>query len=81
MDLLYWVILGFAVGLLGRLIMPGRDPVGGIATILLGIAGALLAGSLGRVVGWYGPGERAGFVAATLGALVLLAAYRVLRRG
>ena len=80
MDLLYWVILGFVVGLVGRFLLPGRDPAGGVTTILLGIAGALLAGSLGRVAGWYGPGERAGFIAATAGAVVLLIAYRALRR-
>jgi uncharacterized membrane protein YeaQ/YmgE (transglycosylase-associated protein family) len=57
--------------------MPGRDPGGCLITILLGVAGALVGGFLGRFLGLYGPGEPAGFVMATLGAVVLLALYRI----
>ena len=56
--------------------MPGRDPGGHLVTIMLGIAGALVAGFLGRSLGWYGEGEAAGFVMATLGAVLLLFIYR-----
>ena len=59
--------------------MPGRDPGGCIITILLGIAGAVLAGWLGHAVGWYGPNEGAGFVAAVVGAFILLLIYRICR--
>jgi uncharacterized membrane protein YeaQ/YmgE (transglycosylase-associated protein family) len=69
-------------GGLAKLLMPGRDPGGCIITILLGIAGALLAGFLGRAIGWYGPEDQgAGFVAAVVGAFIILLIYRlVLRR-
>ncbi len=76
MDLLGWIVIGLLAGALARLIMPGRDPGGCIVTILLGIAGALLAGFVGRLAGVYAPGERAGFIAAILGAIAVLALYR-----
>jgi uncharacterized membrane protein YeaQ/YmgE (transglycosylase-associated protein family) len=77
-----WIVIGLLAGGLAKLLMPGRDPGGCIITILLGIAGALLAGFLGRAIGWYGPEEQgAGFVAAVVGAFVILLIYRlVLRR-
>ena len=77
-----WIVIGLLAGGIAKLLMPGRDPGGCIVTILLGIAGALLAGFLGRAVGWYGPGDQgAGFIAAIIGAFVILFVYRlVLRR-
>jgi uncharacterized membrane protein YeaQ/YmgE (transglycosylase-associated protein family) len=76
MDLLGWIIVGLLAGAVARLVMPGRDPGGCVVTILLGIAGALLAGFVGRLAGIYGPGEGAGFIAAMLGAIAVLALYR-----
>jgi uncharacterized membrane protein YeaQ/YmgE (transglycosylase-associated protein family) len=76
MDLLGWIIVGLLAGALAKLVMPGRDPGGCIVTILLGIAGALLAGFVGRLLGFYAPGQRAGFVAAVLGSVAVLALYR-----
>ena len=71
-----WAIFGIIVGALAKLLMPGRDPGGLLVTMLLGIAGALVAGFLGRALGWYEPGEAAGFIMATLGAVLLLFVYR-----
>ncbi|BBF68547.1 membrane protein [Sphingomonas bisphenolicum] len=76
MDLLGWIVVGLLAGAIARLIMPGRDPGGCVVTILLGIAGALLAGFVGRLAGFYATGERAGFVAAIVGAIAVLALYR-----
>ncbi|ETI65224.1 transglycosylase [Sphingobium sp. C100] len=76
MDLLGWIMVGLLAGALARLVMPGRDPGGCVVTILLGIAGALLAGFVGRLAGVYAPGERAGFLAAVLGAVAVLGLYR-----
>ncbi|WP_311269382.1 GlsB/YeaQ/YmgE family stress response membrane protein [Sphingobium sp. WCS2017Hpa-17] len=76
MDLLGWIVVGLLAGAIARLIMPGRDPGGCVVTILLGIAGALLAGFVGRLGGFYAPGQKAGFVAAILGAVAVLAIYR-----
>jgi uncharacterized membrane protein YeaQ/YmgE (transglycosylase-associated protein family) len=76
MDLLGWIMVGLLAGAIARLIMPGRDPGGCIVTILLGMSGALLAGFLGRLAGLYAPGERAGFIAAIIGAIAILALYR-----
>jgi len=78
--MLMWILFGLVVGVVAKLLMPGRDPGGFIITILLGIAGALLGGWLGRAMGFYGPGEGAGFLMALLGAVVLLALYRLLFR-
>ena len=71
-----WIIFGLIVGIVGKFLMPGRDPGGFIVTILLGIAGALLGGFIGRALGFYQEGEPAGFVMAVIGAIILLAIYR-----
>jgi uncharacterized membrane protein YeaQ/YmgE (transglycosylase-associated protein family) len=77
-TILGWIIFGLIIGAVAKLMMPGRDPGGMIVTILLGIAGALLGGFLGRAVGLYGPGEAAGFVMSVIGAIILLVLYRLL---
>lgn len=77
MEILSWILFGLIVGAVAKLVMPGDDPGGIIVTILLGIAGALVGGFIGRALGWYGPGEGAGWIAAFLGALLLLALYRM----
>jgi uncharacterized membrane protein YeaQ/YmgE (transglycosylase-associated protein family) len=77
-SILGWIVFGLIIGALAKLVMPGRDPGGIIVTILLGIVGALLGGWVGRSIGLYGPGEPAGFVMALIGALILLALYRLL---
>lgn len=74
-----WIIIGAVAGILGKFIMPGKDPGGFIVTILLGIAGALLAGFIGQAVGFYSAGEGAGWIGATVGAIALLAVYRVVK--
>jgi uncharacterized membrane protein YeaQ/YmgE (transglycosylase-associated protein family) len=78
MSILGWVLFGFVVGLIARAVMPGRDPIGLIGTIVLGVIGALLGGWTGKALGWYGPDDGAGFLAATVGAVVLLFLYNVL---
>ncbi len=75
-----WIVIGALAGILAKAIMPGRDPGGCIVTIFLGIAGALVAGFIGNAVGWYSPGEGAGFIAAILGAVLILFVYRLLMR-
>jgi len=72
-----WIVIGGLAGGLAKLLMPGKDPGGCIITILLGIAGALLAGFLGRAVGWYDQNEGAGFIAAIVGAFLILLIYRL----
>jgi len=76
MHFLWMIIVGLIVGALAKLVMPGRDPGGIIVTMLLGIGGSLVAGFLGRAVGWYQPGAPAGFIASIIGAVILLAIYR-----
>ena len=76
-GILGWIVVGGIAGAIAKLLMPGKDPGGCIVTILLGIAGALLAGFLGRAIGWYGEGEGAGFIAAIVGAFVILLIYRL----
>jgi uncharacterized membrane protein YeaQ/YmgE (transglycosylase-associated protein family) len=77
MGVLAWIVFGLVVGVLAKLLMPGRDPGGIIVTMLLGIAGALLGGFLGRAAGFYREGEPAGWLMSILGAIVLLAIYRL----
>jgi uncharacterized membrane protein YeaQ/YmgE (transglycosylase-associated protein family) len=78
MSVLGWIVFGLIVGIVAKLLMPGRDPGGFIVTILLGIAGALLGGYLGRTFGWYYPGQPAGYLMAILGSVILLILYRLL---
>ena len=78
MGILWMLIIGLIVGAIAKLIMPGKDPGGIIVTIILGIAGAFLAGFLGRAMGWYGEGDAAGFIASVIGAILLLIIYRMI---
>ena len=76
-GVIWMLIIGLVVGALAKLIMPGRDPGGILVTMMLGIAGAFVGGWIGRAVGLYQPGEGAGFLMSTLGAILLLAIYRM----
>ena len=76
MGWIWTILIGFIAGALAKLLMPGKDPGGFIVTTLIGIAGALAATFLGRAVGWYQEGAGAGFIAAVLGAILLLWIYR-----
>ena len=75
---LSWIIIGALAGAIAKFIMPGRDPQGCLITIALGIGGAALAGFLGNKLGWYEPGEGAGFLAAIVGAIIILFVYRLI---
>jgi uncharacterized membrane protein YeaQ/YmgE (transglycosylase-associated protein family) len=78
--ILSWIVFGLVVGILAKLLMPGHDPGGFIVTVLLGIAGALVGGFIGRALGFYGPTESAGYLMSIAGAIILLALYRMLAR-
>jgi uncharacterized membrane protein YeaQ/YmgE (transglycosylase-associated protein family) len=80
MSILWMIVIGLVVGAVAKLLMPGRDPGGVMMTIVLGIAGSILAGVTGRSMGWYAAGESGGFIASVLGAILLLALYRVIKR-
>lgn len=77
-SILGWIVFGLIVGIVAKLLMPGRDPGGFVVTALIGIVGAVLAGWIGRAVGWYGPNDSAGFLMSVVGAIVLLAIYHML---
>ena len=74
------IVIGFIVGLLARFIMPGPNPAGFIMTTILGIAGSLVATYLGQALGWYQPGQAAGFIMSIVGAVLLLALYQLIRK-
>jgi uncharacterized membrane protein YeaQ/YmgE (transglycosylase-associated protein family) len=74
------VLIGLVVGALAKLIMPGKDPGGFIVTILLGIAGSIVATWLGRAIGWYQAGQSAGLIMSVVGAVLLLAIYHAVRK-
>jgi uncharacterized membrane protein YeaQ/YmgE (transglycosylase-associated protein family) len=80
LSILGWIIFGLIVGVLAKLLMPGRDPGGVVVTMLLGIVGALVGGFIGRAVGLYPEGHPTGFIMATIGAIVVLFVYRKLVR-
>lgn len=80
MEIVVTIIIGLVVGVIAKFLMPGKDPGGLIITILLGIAGAFVATFLGQAVGLYGGDEQAGFIGAVIGAMIILAAYRMVRR-
>lgn len=75
MDIIVMIIVGFIVGLIARAIMPGTQSMGFILTAILGIVGAVVAGFLGRALGWYGEGEPVGWIASVVGALIVLFIY------
>ena len=75
---LWWIVIGLVAGAIAKAIVPGRDPSGCLITILLGIGGAVLAGFLGQQLGWYRQGEGAGFLAAIVGAVLILFVYRLI---
>ncbi|WP_372617096.1 GlsB/YeaQ/YmgE family stress response membrane protein [Falsiroseomonas sp.] len=77
MGFVWTIIIGFIAGLIAKFLMPGRDPGGFIITTLLGILGALVATWLGQAVGWYRAGEGAGLIGAVVGAVIVLAIYRM----
>ena len=77
-SILWILFIGLVIGAIAKLLMPGKDPGGCIITMLIGIAGSFVAGFLGRSLGWYGPGEPAGFIASVIGAIILLLIYRVI---
>ena len=79
MSIIWAIIIGFLVGLVAKILMPGRDPGGFIITTLLGIVGALLATFLGQAIGIYAAGQSAGFIGAVIGAIVVLAIYHMIR--
>ena len=79
-ELIWIIIIGAVVGALAKLLMPGRDPGGFFVTALLGMAGAVVATLLGRMIGLYGPGQGAGIIASILGAIIVLFVYHRLRR-
>ncbi|CAM3280812.1 GlsB/YeaQ/YmgE family stress response membrane protein [Cupriavidus taiwanensis] len=74
------VFVGLIVGLIARAVKPGDDKLGWIMTIILGILGSVVAGYVGRALGWYQPGEPAGWIASVVGAIVLLVIYGMVRR-
>jgi len=80
MGILSWIVFGLVVGIIAKLVTPGRDPGGIIVTILLGIAGALLGGFIGRAMGFYEPNQPAGWITSIVGAIILLLIYRAIVR-
>ena len=81
MHILWMLLIGLIVGAIAKFIMPGKDPGGIIVTMLIGIAGSLIAGFVGRALGWYAAGEPAGFIASVVGAILLLIIYRLATKG
>ena len=79
LHLLWEAIIGLVIGALAKLIMPGKDPGGIIITMLLGVAGSILAGYAGKALGWYRDGQGAGWIMSLIGALILLGIYRLIK--
>ncbi|HNP62263.1 MAG TPA: GlsB/YeaQ/YmgE family stress response membrane protein [Nitrospirales bacterium] len=80
MSIIGWIVFGLIVGVVGKILMPGKDPGGFFATVAIGIIGALFGGMLGRMVGMYGQDDPVGFVMAVIGAILFLWLYRVITR-
>ena len=77
-SILWILVIGLVIGAIAKLLMPGRDPGGCLITMLIGIAGSFVASFLGQKLGWYQPGEPAGFIASIAGAMLLLLLYRLI---
>jgi uncharacterized membrane protein YeaQ/YmgE (transglycosylase-associated protein family) len=80
MQLIWTILIGFVAGVIAKFLAPGTGPSGFFLTAALGIAGSLIASFLGQFVGWYKEGETAGFIGATVGAIILLAIYHFFRK-
>lgn len=81
MGIIWTIIIGFVAGVVAKFIMPGpNEPSGFIMTTILGIVGALVASFLGQAVGWYAPGEGAGFIGAIVGAIIVLAVWGFIQK-
>jgi len=81
MGILWTIVIGFLAGVVAKLIMPGRnEPSGFVLTTILGIVGAMIATFLGQALGWYSPGEGAGFVGAVVGAIAVLFAWALVAK-
>ena len=78
MHIIWTLIIGLIIGALAKLVMPGKDPGGALITMVIGIVGSMIAHFLGSALGWYGPNEPAGFIASIVGAVLLLAGYRMI---
>jgi uncharacterized membrane protein YeaQ/YmgE (transglycosylase-associated protein family) len=76
LSLIYTAVFGLVVGALAKLVMPGKDPGGIGITMILGLAGSLIASFCGRLLGLYGPGDGAGFIMSFIGSVLLLYLYR-----
>ena len=81
MGILWTIVLGFVIGVIAKLLHPGKENMGFIATVLLGIAGSFLAGVIGQALGWYQAGEGGGFIASVVVAIILLVIYGKVRTG
>ena len=81
MGILWTIVLGFVIGVIAKLVHPGKENMGFVMTVLLGIGGSFLAGVIGQFLGWYAAGEGAGFIASVIVAIVLLVVYGRLRGG
>ena len=79
LELIWIILIGAVVGVVAKFFMPGSDPGGFFVTALLGMGGAVVATLLGRMIGLYGPGQGAGFIASIVGAIIVLFAYHRLR--
>ena len=80
MGIIWTILIGFVVGLLAKMLTPGRDPSGFFITVIIGIAGSFLATYGGQALGWYQPGQPAGFIGSLVGAIILLVIYHMIRR-
>jgi uncharacterized membrane protein YeaQ/YmgE (transglycosylase-associated protein family) len=80
MHILWTIFIGLVAGAIAKFIIPGKDPGGFIITILIGIAGALIATYLGHLIGWYQAGQSAGFIGAIVGSILILLIYRLIKR-
>jgi uncharacterized membrane protein YeaQ/YmgE (transglycosylase-associated protein family) len=81
MGIVWTIVLGFVIGVVAKLIHPGKENMGFIMTVLLGIGGSFFAGVIGQFLGWYQAGEGAGFIASVIVAILLLVIYGKLHSG
>lgn len=81
MGVIWTIVLGFVIGVIAKFLHPGKDNMGFIMTVILGIAGSFAAGIIGQFLGWYRAGEGAGFIASVIAAIILLVIYGKVRQG